>query len=168
MIISEEEARRRQESPDNLANRFNIHHERIEHAGRKPGQKNLPIETKDEIALRSRIGEKQAILANEFNVSQNEISEIERGNIKSINEAKVERQLGEVRDLALEKVMLSLGLITADKLSGCSAPELAHISNNLGNVVSRTIPNANQQTSVNLIVYSPEPRKESSFKVIEI
>lgn len=140
----------------------------ISRPGRAPLVQNLTEENRTEIAIRARSGESQTALAKEFNVSQPAISYIERGDAKGVDEAQVEKQLSTVRDKALDRLMSSLGLLTDDKLSGCAAPELSSIAANMSRIIEKTIPKINEGTSINLVIYSPELRKESGFKTLEI
>jgi predicted transcriptional regulator len=173
MLLTEEQANERLNSEKNLANRFSrsdegrIEERVINRPGKEQGLGNLSPEAKNEIAIRSRLGESQVALANEFGVTQPTVSYIERGKTKT-DEEKVESAINQVRDKALERLMHSLGLITDDKLSGCSAKDLSTIASNMSRVVEKTIPRAEVDNKINLVIYAPELRQEKSFKTIEI
>jgi DNA-binding XRE family transcriptional regulator len=167
MLVDNDEADARLSSPLNLANRFSIRHELLKGKGRPDKKENLTQDERDEIAVRARAGENQTKLAKEFGISQPSISHIERGKSKT-DEVKVEKALNHVRDRALSRLMSSLGLLTDDKLSGCSARDLSLVAANMSRVVEKTIPKENTQSGINLIIYSPELKRESGFKVVEI
>jgi hypothetical protein len=173
MLLTEEQANERLNSEKNLANRFSrsdegrIEERVIEGPGKEKGSTNLTREERNEIAVRSRLGESQVALAREFNTTQPNVSYIERGKTKT-DEEKVESAINQVRDKALERLMHSLGLITDDKLSGCSAKDLSTIASNMSRVVEKTIPRAEVDNKINLVIYAPELRQEKSFKTIEI
>lgn len=129
---------------------------------------NLSEEIRTQIAIRARAGESQPSLAREFGVTQANISSIERGNTKGINEDQVKKTIDSARDLALERLMQSLGLLTEDKLSGCSAKDLSVIASNMGRVVEKINPKTEQPDNINFIIYAPELKQEKSYKTIEI
>jgi len=170
MLLSNEQVDQRLSSPDNLALRFGSGvQERIIHRpGRKTGVPNLEVVKRNEIALRSRLGELQADLASEFSTTQARVSQLERGKDKSLDEQALQQQLKEVRDIAVDKLMASMGLISDDKLSRENAQGLSRIAANMAKVMDRTLPREESQAPVNVIVYCPEQRSEKSFKTIEI
>lgn len=175
MLLTEEQAEERLNSENNLANRFGnssrapqVLEKVIKIPGKDKGSSNLSIEERTEIATRARLGESQGKLAKEFNVTQPNISSIERGKTKGIDEEQVEGTINKVRDKALDRLMTSLGFLTDDKLSGCSAKDLATIASNMGRVVEKTMPRAEAPDKINLIIYTPELKSEKSFNVIEI
>ena len=128
----------------------------------------IPRETRNEIALRSRLHENQHKLADEYDITPAGVNNIKNGRVKGIDEAQVEKQLSHVRDKALERLMESLNLITSEKLTKCSARDLSNIAANMGKVVDKTLPRSNTSDNISLIIYAPEVRSEKSFKVHEI
>jgi hypothetical protein len=174
MFLTQEQARARLESSKNLANllkeescsEVSIEERVIERPGKKGP--NLTEETRTEIATRARLGERQIDLAEEFQVPQSAISLIKNGKVKGIDENKAERAISSVRDKALDRLMASLGLISDDKLSGCSAKDLSVIASNMGRVVEKTLPKSEQHDHINLVIYAPELRQEKSYKVVEV
>jgi transcriptional regulator with XRE-family HTH domain len=170
MNITHEQAIKRLDNPNNLANRFGtrISHIEIRNKGRRLGDVNLTDEQRNEIAVRSRLGEKQTDLAREYGTSQPNVSNIERGEGGRTDEARVERQLSEVRDIALGKLMLSLGLITEDKLQDCGADTLARVAAHMSKVIEKSMPRQDPRANINLVIYTPEMKKETGFKVVEI
>lgn len=170
MFKTEEQVNERLSSKRNLVNRFGIPNVSIIPLER-PGNKEKPKleqDQKDEIAFRSRSGEKQKDLAKEFGVSQSAIGEIEQGRTK-VNEAKVEARLNEVRDVAMTKLLESLGYISSEKLDKCKATDLSSIAANMSKVVSNVTTKSNETGPiVNVNVFAPELRNEKTFKVIEV
>lgn len=173
MYISEDSARARLESENNLANRFgnrNAPPQVQEEALKQPGKdrSNLTVEERTEIATRARLGENQEELGKEFGVTQENVSQIKNGKVKGVDEDKVNAEIAKVRDKALDRLMTSLGLITDDKLSGCNARDLSTIAANMGRVVEKTMPKVESNDRVNIIIYSPEIKDERTFKTLEI
>lgn len=170
MFLTERQAQERLSSEKNLANRFSsstVHEVVIKSPGKN--RVNLTTEERTEIAIRTRTGEKNVDLAKEKNLSQLTISNIKTGKVQGVDEDKVNDVVNEVRDKALERLMHSLGLLTNDKLSGCSAKDLSVIASNMGRVFEKTAQQKFEDKShINLIIYSPELKQETSFPVIEI
>ena len=180
MFKTEEQINSRLSSERNLVNRFavrvpeppvpapsNIQITPLQQPGNKEKPK-LDIETKNEIAFRSRSGETQVSLAEEFNVSQSAIGEIEQGRTK-VDEAVVQKKLDQVQDVAMSKLLESLGYITSEKMEKCKATDLGSLAANMSKVVSN-ISRKDSQTGpiVQVQVFAPELRKEANFKTIEV
>ena len=177
MFKTKEQIEARLKSSKNLVNRFGrssslpeVESVAIIPLG-NPGNTSKPkldSEQKDEIAFRARAGEKQTSLAEEFGVSQSAIGEIEQGRTK-VNEVEVTKRLDQVQDVAMEKLLQSLGYITPDKMDKCKATDLSSIAANMSKVVSN-VSRKDSQTGpvVNVNVYAPELRNERTFKTIEV
>jgi transcriptional regulator with XRE-family HTH domain len=129
---------------------------------------NLTQETRTDIAIRTRLGESQVEIARAAGLNPLTVNNIAQGKTKGIDEEKVERVIGQARDLALERLMSSLGLLTEDKLSGCSAKDLSVIASNMGRVVEKIQTKETQPDNINFIIYAPELKQEKSFEVVEI
>jgi transcriptional regulator with XRE-family HTH domain len=129
---------------------------------------NLSQEARTDIAIRTRLGESQAEIARATGLNTLTVNNIAQGKVKGIDEEKVERVIGEARDLALERLMSSLGLLTEDKLSGCSAKDLSVIASNMGRVVEKIQTKETQPDNINFIIYSPELKQERAFEIVEI
>lgn len=128
---------------------------------------NLSRETRNEIALRARLGEKTSALAAEFQITQGNVSHIKTGRTHGIDEKEIVESLSEVRDKALDRLMVSLGLITDEKLAKCNAKELSVVAANMGKVVEKTIPR-DSVDRINLVIYTPELKQERAFDVVDI
>lgn len=129
---------------------------------------NLSKEERTEIAIQSRLGESQVAIARDHGITQANVSSIERGKTKGIDEKKVEGVISSVKDRALDRLMTSLGLLSDDKLSGCSAKDLSVIASNMGRVVEKITPKETAPDNINFIIYSPELKQERAYDVIEI
>jgi len=171
MHITREEAEKRLSSPENLARRFgNPDEPPVKHIPIKLRGKdrvNLSWEDRTEIAIRARLGENQSKLAQEFNITQGNVSHIETGRTQGVDDSKVNQALEVARDKAVDKLMAALGLITEDKLSSSSARELSVIAANMSRVVEKTLPK-DSGGNINLVIYSPELRTERGFRKVEV
>lgn len=192
MFLTNEQARARLGSEKNLANRFAKNPDGLdpdklteqvtqevnetnstiitERVISLPGKKgiNLSSEVRTEIASRARLGESQPSLAQEFNITQANVSSIERGKTKGVDEARVEETINFVKDRALDRLMASLGLLTDDKLSGCSAKDLSLIASNMGRVVEKIQTKEHTPDNINFIIYAPELKQEKSYETVVI
>lgn len=168
MEITQQQADERLKSTANLANRFSVIEIPIQRRGKKEGSKNLTPSVREEIAVRSRTGESQKSLANEFKTTQANVSNIEIGKTK-VDEPKVSSSVQAIQDKALERLMESLGLLDQDKMSGCNAKDLSVISANLAKVIQQTTPKEESKTNgTTVIIYAPEQRAEHTFKTVQI
>ena len=79
----------------------------------------------------------------------------------------VDTALDRVRELAIDKLMESLRLITPEKMDKTSAKELSTIAANMSRVVEKTSPRE-QNANVQLIVYAPQQREEKQYRVIDV
>lgn len=81
---------------------------------------------------------------------------------------KTEEKLKVIRDEAVKKLMLAMGMITPDKLEKCEARDLSIVAGNMSKIVERTIPKESSTNTVNLVVYSPQQKSLRDFEVVEI
>ena len=174
MFLNEENARNRLNSSENLANKIRALREnkKLEIKGPvafvREGKDlpRLPESVKEEIVERANSGiETQKEIARDLGITQGAVTYLKR----SRNEAKSQEQRidEDIKNLAVEKMMLAMGLITEDKLARIKAQDLASVAASMSKVVSNVSPR-NQAPLVNLVVYAPEIRDESKFRVVEL
>ena len=171
MYITEEQLRAREASDKNLnrvMERVGIIEITKQRPGRNEGVKNLDEEERNQIAIRSRTGETQTSLAHEFNVTTDTVCKIENGKVKGIDEERVAREVNDIRDKALQKLMASLNLLSEEKLSKCNARDISTVSANMSRVVEKMMPKENQIQNTQVIIYAPELRQEKYFDVVEV
>lgn len=136
--------------------------------GNKHGKSKLSQDERNEIALRARLGEGQSVLAKEFKVSQSAIGEIEQGRTK-VDEASIQTKLDKVSDVAMDKLLSSLGYITQEKLDKSKATDLSTIAANMSKVVNNVRgKDVDNGPKVIVQIYAPELKKETSYKTIEV
>ena len=182
MFLDPEKAEERLNSPNNLANRlaeFRKEKKILEDNGTvliNPGRQlpRLPPQVKEELkekALSGKYTRKE--LAEEYGVSPPAITHLkksaereEEAKKDSAREAFLTQAL---QNVASEKMLLAMGLITEDKLATLKARELAQISSSLASVFNSSSPKSSAPgTAINLVVYSPEVRQESAYRTVEI
>jgi predicted transcriptional regulator len=116
---------------------------------------------------------RQVDIAAEYGISQPAVSKIKKQaeaqyQSKASDEShdiSVDRA---IKDLAVEKMMLAMGLITEERLESLKAADLARVSSSLAQVVGVVAPAKTQAPLVNLVVYAPEVKDESKFRIVEI
>lgn len=175
MIINQKEAQERLDSPKNLANRFKkVGSELTAPIVVKPmkdrGMTNLkPIERTTMAILAAEGGSTQKEIGAAFGIKQSEVSEIANGNVKGMDVKLVEAKQGEIRDAAMDKLMMSLGLLDENKLEKCKATELSKVASDMARVVQTTLPRETQTGAVlNLTIYAPTVKEEKQYKVVDI
>lgn len=125
----------------------------------------------DTMAILARTkADDQKSIASIADTSQQHVSRLNVGQAKAPNEDKVNRIVGQVKDLALDRLVASITRVTDDKLENSSAKDLSSIASNLSKVVSNVSPRseASEGPKVNITIYAPEQRRESLYDTIEI
>jgi hypothetical protein len=193
MFLTNEQADKRLSSENNLANRFSKNSNSVRANAKIPEKQvteilnpevivtekvitlpgknrvNLSEEERNEIAIETRSGIiSQTESAKQRGLNVLTVHNIAQGKTKGIDEEKVNQVINTVRDRALDRLMHSLGLLTDDKLSGCSAKDLSLIASNMGRVVEKIQDKTEKPDNINFIIYAPELKQERSFDVVEI
>jgi hypothetical protein len=77
-----------------------------------------------------------------------------------------------IHELALNRTMIALGLMTEDKLESASLKELSQTTTSLAKVLSATAPREESEkesgSSVHFHVHAPEIRDVKSYKVVDV
>lgn len=187
MFLDEDKAQERLNSPNNLANKLAEFRKEKKLPLDKtnsvlnynPARKlpRLPKEIKEEIVDKALSGQyTQQQIAEEYRISQPAVGYLKRKAEEKIEAPFKEQQLerdkfleSSIKDTASEKMLLAMGLITEEKLASLKAPALARVSYELAHVLGTVAPkNSALAANINLVVYSPEVRDESSYAVVEI
>lgn len=80
----------------------------------------------------------------------------------------VESILQPARDVALEKLMQSLNVITSDKLEKAGVNVASNVARNMAVIVEKTGPQRQNQPLVSLTVIAPQLRDERQYKIVEL
>lgn len=172
MNIDTKEALRRLNSPSNLVNSMN----RVSHVtlGNPHRGRSVPEFLRDTIgALASTSSQTQQEIGTAFGVSQEAVSTFKSGKIggRPANEArkaKLEERTAQIKDTALLKLMQSLNLIDDSKLEDLDAKGLSQVACNMSKVVNSLTEQEQVTQPVNIIVYSPETKNESRYRVVDV
>lgn len=151
----------------------NIEHKEI----RRPGNNRpwLSQQERNQIAISFANGnETQTEIALRHHVEVSTVSDIVNNHRRvensprSVDQAKLDHALDKVREAAIDRLMSGLGNLTDDKISALGAKETSIVCANMAKVVQQTIPQEKSAQQINLIVYTPELRKEQNFDSVEV
>ena len=81
---------------------------------------------------------------------------------------KVNTKIESLRDLALEKTLQALGLITIDKLLDANLDDLSKVAFRLSQIAIPKFDSTEDNSKINITIYAPEQKLESSYKTIEV
>lgn len=180
MLLEPQVASERLESPRNLATRFSGKNQSPYYQPsnvviidtKRPGGDPINVPAVDATLIATLGRSKQATqveLAKEFGITQQGVSRIVNKGTSAVDEAAVTSVLDKVEDLALERLMSSLGLITDDKMSKSSAKDLSTIAGNLSKVHSNLKGQGGTNGPVvNIQIFKPEKRAEHLFQTIDV
>lgn len=104
-------------------------------------------------------------VAEALDVSTSVVSRAKNG--KEVAKA-VDAVTTRIRDMALDKLMASLGIINDENLASCGAKDASLVARNLAGVVDKLTPREQAGTNVQLIVYAPKQRSEEHYDTIDI
>jgi len=163
MILDQEEARRRLNSPRNLLNALPRSSVNFEPLHKTNGRgKAIPQSLKVIAGVLSKTERTEEIT---------DALEIPKSALKNKNpevRSAIEQTTEKIRDLALNKLMASLGLINDDSLSVCGAKDASLVARNLASVAHQLAPRDTAAAGVTLVVYAPQQRQEKYYDVIDV
>ena len=90
------------------------------------------------------------------------------GQINKADPKKVQSSIDRVRELALDRLMIALGLMTPTMLESASLKELSNATANLSRVLDKTAPKEYSDNRVQFMVYSPEIRRLDAFPCVDV
>jgi hypothetical protein len=140
-------------------------------AGPRLGKERATSEVRDTAVSLHKLGYKHEEIADKLGINYQQSANYAHNQKVGKRKMKLDpsEAMDEVRQAALDKLMCAMGLISEDKLSKLSAPNLAHIASSMSQIVERTMPKEEKRDSaVTLVVYAPQVKEENSFKVVEI
>ena len=161
MFIDKKEADRRLNSPKNLLNRLQgaaapcVKHE--------PMKKYTPPADKSVKILAGVLvgqGERPADVQKMLNLTP---SQVRSGTELPETKHTIER----VRDLALDKMLIAMGLMTQDKFESASLKDLAAVTGSLSRVIEKTTPRE-YGPNVQFIVHAPAQKSLGQYLTIDV
>lgn len=166
MIITLEQAEERINSGSNLLN--------ILEKRRKPFFQQRTKEEQADIAAEAQLDTFKNV-ARKHDISVSQVSNLSQGktgpqmqpNTEIVDRA--EEKLNDVRERALDKLMVAMGLLDDEKLGKQSAKDLSTIAANLSKVAANaTMKDKGNAPQVQIIMYAPQQKKMEDFKVVEV
>lgn len=167
--ISEEQAKERLDSPDNLLNRLRV--KELKTAGRPAGKPNFS--TMEKVlagSLAHIVGNKEA--ADIVGMSPQHVMNIKNGKEggEEVQE-QIKTTIGKARDVALEKLVSSLDALTPSKISSLKARDAAAVARDMSTVVDKLTPKeeGNKNNGVIVQIYAPQQHTdETVYPVVEV
>lgn len=151
--------------------------------GRDVGSKQMPISLRAAIGTLANLESNTDAqpttnkeLAKTFDIHPNQVSSAKHGKIglrpDEELKKKIDDNLGQVRDTAMVKLMLSLGMIDNNKLEKCKAPDLARVASSMAGIIERTLPKSKEEiagkNNVKVLIHNMGQHKEDYYSVIEV
>lgn len=109
-------------------------------------------------------GEPISQIASEFGLSKEQIL----SSRQAPNTPQVQASHEKIKELALDKLMLSLQLMTADKFDNADIKTLSNTAANMSRVIEKLTPKEAGASLSQLIIYAPQIKPESGYKVIDV
>lgn len=161
MFISEEELNRRLNSEKNLAQRFCPQVFPIP-ASESPKQEGQETPENLKVLGSSLIkqGVPERTVCKEFNINPSDI--------RSADEQRVTSSLDRVRELALDRLLIGLKLMTPDKFADANFKDVSNAVANLSRVVEKTSPRESLNVGVQFIVHTPPQKSLGSYQVVDV
>lgn len=113
-------------------------------------------------------------------VSQDAVRDLRNGKVGSSGfnaelmkeiDARTESVKKATHDVALDKLLKTLEFITEDKMENSNARQLSSIASNLSKVASNLTPKVESNGNgkgVTIVLFQPQPAKETHFEVIDV
>jgi DNA-binding CsgD family transcriptional regulator len=173
MQIDAQELERRLNSPKNLVNTVLVPSPAaagIKVIPQEP-RKNTPQVTDRETRILAGAlaaqGESCSLVARELGLTEQQVHSAKYSQKPEIKEP-IRNITERVRDLAIEKLMLAMGLMTEEKFDGVPLKDLSLIAANMSRVVEKMSARDAVTNNFQLHIYAPQQRTESHYKTVDI
>jgi len=173
MRINQAELERRLQSPNNLTRSLpgnsavaELDNVTFEHKEKKEQAPSLPTETKIVAGSLVRQGVPAKEVAESLSITVQQAQGAARTTDPKVK-AAIDRSLERVQELAIDKLMQAMGLMTPEKFESASLKDLSIVSANMGRLIERTR-GASEDNRVQLVIYAPEMRKQSGYKMLDV
>jgi hypothetical protein len=164
-LVDKKELERRLSSSKNLLNTLPPRDNSVHIGKNGNGTKNaiaLPVSLKVITGVLAKTEPTKEICA-AFDITPRQIQSRNSEVIAAVNQTTEK-----IRDLALEKLMSSLGIISDETLSSCSAKDASMVARNLAGVVEKLSPRDQATTQATLVIYAPQQRDERHYQTIDV
>jgi hypothetical protein len=172
MRIDAQEMERRLNSNKNLANKFSVSKspvepEKIKVISIEPEKRTPPADTNTRI-LAGTLSRQQPAkeVAAALNLTIDQVYKAKNSKNPAVANGR-DAAISRVQELALEKTIQALGLMTDEKFFNANLKDLSIVAANMARVVEKTAAKESS-TSIQLVVYTPEQRSERSYRTIDV
>jgi hypothetical protein len=178
MRINQAELERRLQSPNNLTRSLpgstvtvyvpdndNVTFEKKEP---RPYAKepSLPTETKILAGSMVRQGLPAKDVADSLSITVGQVNSAKNSKDPRV-QAAINYSLERVQELAIDKLMQAMGLMTIEKFETASLKDLSIVSANMSRIIEKTRVQEDG-TRIQLVIYAPEMRKQSGYKMLDV
>ena len=172
MLLDKADLERRLKSPRNILNLPQLQRQRcaivsMPRNGRAKGATNIPSPIKIMAGVLAKT-ESAKDVADALDISKSSVYKASGTNAPAEVKAAVDNTTEKIRDLALDKLMGSLGIINDETLANVSAKDASSIARNLATVANQLSPRDAVASGATLIIYAPQQRQEKHFPVIDV
>ena len=172
MLLDKADLERRLKSPRNILNLPQLQRQRcaivsMPRNGRTKGATNIPSPIKIMAGVLAKT-ESAKDVADALDISKSSVYKASGTNAPAEVKAAVDNTTEKIRDLALDKLMGSLGIINDETLANVSAKDASSIARNLATVANQLSPRDAVASGATLIIYAPQQRQEKHFPVIDV
>lgn len=140
--------------------------------GRPEGSPNMPIEQKALIGAIANLPGSQKELAAQLDISQAQLSNIKNGKVNGKADSelkdKIQDRIDVINDVAIDKLMMSLGLITPEKLQVSGARVLSGVAKDMSQIVSQMAGKDKPGQQNVIVITNPGVHRESFYEVVEV
>ena len=170
MEITQAEFERRLNSSKNLAASLPVARSNSAPTAKVLPIKQAPKKTLDPVtrtvaAILANSGDKKSAIASQFNINQSQITSAQNSSkIKDRVSSGTER----VRELALDRTMKALGLMTDDKFADANLRELSAVARDMSRVVESTTEKVVNDSRLQIIIQAPAQKTEDHYKTIDV
>lgn len=199
MILDEDSAQERLQSPKNLANKLNriiagqvpipelVNPTKVEiveevpvvrtkiETGRNQMMSNLSPLERTVMGVMIAKGEATGTqAAKAFNVTAGTALRAAHGKTQGADNERIaaarQERVVETQDLAMNKLLTSLGLMTEDKMANAKLTDLSRVAVDMSRVFEKTLPKEtnNGTPVVQLTLYCPTIKSEREYKVVDV
>ena len=176
MRINQAELERRLQSPNNLTRSLpgstvyvpdndNVTFEKKEP---RPRQQEPPLPTEMKILAGSMVrqGLPAKDVADSLSITVGQVNSAKNSKDPRV-QAAIDYSLERVQELAIDKLMQAMGLMTIEKFETASLKDLSIVSANMSRIIEKTRVQEDG-TRIQLVIYAPEMRKQSGYKMLDV
>lgn len=178
MFLTKKELEERLKDPANLFSKENSVIVRPEKSGSKKSSKKHDIETQATIGALAHVMPREQV-EEIFDMKSAQVANLANarpsgympyGKVEDELLTKINEKLGAVSDVAIEKLQMSLGLISEEKLHNSKARELASVAKDMASIVDKARPVVKDENTrvPQIIFYAPRFHKEDFYEVVEV